>query len=163
VAVLALTLAGPTVAAVAAAPAAYTAPDDPAVPALIGSLRGCLTSLPAADQRSLSLRAGLDGHAPRKIAVVAAEMRRTPAAEATFEVAAIRKLESQRRRGACQAQAAKSPTAAGAAKAAGAGGGTGSSGSTDPLSAVLEVALPALLALAFVGGASRELLRDPHA
>jgi hypothetical protein len=76
-------------------------------------------------------------------------------------VAGIRKLENQRRRGACRAKAAKSGAAAGRAKAAGAG--TASSGSIDPVSAVLEVALPALLALAFVGGASRELLRDPRA
>lgn len=152
--------AGP---ASAAAAGAYTAPDDPAVPALITSLRDCLKTLPADDQRALTLRAGLGGAPPQLSPVVAAALARSPSAELVAEVAAIRKLEAQRRRGACNAQPAPAaaqgqpaakpasvPTHAARAATTATGGST-----TD----ALAIAVPAILALAFLAGMSRETLR----
>ncbi|MEA2297749.1 MAG: hypothetical protein QOF77_685 [Solirubrobacteraceae bacterium] len=145
----------------AAAPAAFTGAEDPGLPALITSLRGCLTALPQADSMALTLRAGLDGHAPRPPAAVAVTFARTPAAESAAEVTAIRKLEAARRRGLCQAQP---PAAAAAARppAARTGAPASSSPSSSGTTDVLSILLPALLALAFVAGISRELLRDPR-
>ncbi len=104
VACLALVLAAAAPAARAAAPGTFTAPDDPAVAGLIAGLRGCLSGLAAPDRRVLTLRSGLGGHTPQSSAQVAATLGESTAAATAAEVVAIRRLEAQRRRGACQTQ-----------------------------------------------------------
>ncbi len=119
----------------AAASGAFTAPDNASVPGLVASLRGCLSNLPAADQRTLTLRAGLDGHAPRLSTAVAAALGVSPSAATAAEITAIRKLEAQRRHGACQARPAASTSGhapAAAASTPPAGASTPASASATP-------------------------------
>ncbi len=167
-----LVLASAAPGAGAAASGGFTAPDDPAVPALISSLRGCVDQLAAADRRVLALRAGLGGHAPQSTAQVAAALGVAPAAASAAEVGAIRKLEAVRRRGACQVQAAGAPAASAPAPAPAtqaqakpaaprttARTAKSSGASTTSL---LEVAVPALLVLAFIAGIWLETHRRPR-
>jgi hypothetical protein len=147
----------------AAAAGGFTAPDDPAVPALIASLKGCLPSLAAADRQVLTLRAGLGGQAPALTARVAAALGETPAAASTGIVVGIRRLEAARRRGACQVTAAAKPAPAAKPAATPATSTSASSASsTDSTTGVLEVVAPVLLVLAFIAGISLELNRRPQ-
>ncbi|MGI8801545.1 MAG: hypothetical protein ACR2KV_05140 [Solirubrobacteraceae bacterium] len=165
--------------AVLAAPAAtFTAPDDPSVPALISSLRGCLSRLAPADRRLLTLRSGLGGHAPRLTAAVAAGLGIAPAAASAAEVTAIRRLEGQRRAGACQPMPtaaathaatpaapaqpkarAKPPTSTPTRTAATPPPARAPAASGSSTTGVLEVVIPGLLVLAFFAGISIEMLR----
>jgi pyruvate/2-oxoglutarate dehydrogenase complex dihydrolipoamide acyltransferase (E2) component len=176
VACLAVVLAAGAPTARGAAPGAFTAPDDPTVPGLISGLRACLSGLAAPDRRVLTLRSGLGGHAPQSSAQVGATLGESTAAATAAEVIAIRRLEAQRRRGACQAQPAAAPgqpaaatatkpatptpaTPAAATPATPKSTGGSSSGST---TGVFEILVPALLVLAFVAGISLEMNRRPR-
>jgi hypothetical protein len=165
VATLAVALAATAVAR-AAAPGAFTAPDDPGVPALVASLRGCLNSLPAADRQVLTLRAGLGGRPAQLSAEVAATLNESVAAATAAEVLGIRRLEAARRRGACQVQAAaRAPARKPAAPAKASTAATtpaSSSSSSDSTTGVLEIIVPVLLVLAFIAGISLEVSRRPH-
>lgn len=165
-----LVLATTGAAARAAAPGGFTAPDDPTIPALISSLRGCLDTVSAPERRILALRAGLGGRAPQLTTQIAAAVATSPAATSTALVGAIRKLETLRRRGACATQAATTPApaatkpaaskpaaAAKPAKATPVGGG-----SSDSTTTALEVGIPIVLGLAFLGGIGLEMNRRPR-
>ncbi len=144
-----------------AAPSAFTAPDDPAIPALIKSLRGCLDKLPAADRQVLALRAGLGGKPAASTAAIAVALHSTPAATSTALVTAIRRLEGQRRAGTCQPQTtAATKKAATPAKAKTKPAATTASASVDTSIGALGVIAPALLIAAFVAGISLELRRQ---
>jgi hypothetical protein len=152
----------PVAPAAAAAPGAFTAPDDPAVPVLIKSLRGCLGKLTPADRQVLTLRAGLGGKPAALTAAIAAALKSTPAATNAAEVTAIRRLEAQRRAGACQPQtaAATKPATTPAKTATKKAAAASTSSSADTSIGALGIIAPVLLGLAFVAGISLELRRQ---
>jgi hypothetical protein len=155
-----LALAPGAAPAAAAAPGAFTAPDDAAVPALIKSLRGCLAKLTPADRQVLTLRSGLGGKPAELTAAIAAATSSTPAATSTALVTAIRRLEGQRRAGACQTQTTAAKKAASPARTTTKKAAAATSAPVDTSIGALGIIAPVLLIAAFGAGISLELRRQ---